>query len=471
MGKSDSKKPGSKKNDADKADKFERKRQRLAAKVANIREKLIKAEAKIADHLGLTADDKPGQSPFAQPFPDLPAVKGVRVAAAEAGVRYEGRKDVMLAEIAEGSAIAGVFTKSATRSAPVDWCREQLAGLRKAMPKGPMAIVVNSGNANAFTGKGGMVGVERTAAAAAKAVGGEPSGVFIASTGVIGEALPAAKITGKLKSIAKTLDDGTMRDGAEAIMTTDTFPKGAGRTITLDGIDYAIAGFAKGSGMIAPDMATMLGFIFTDAPVSRAYLQSVLSRATKISFNAATVDGDTSTSDTVIVAATGAAGGKRLSSRKDPRADAFEAALTEVLQDLAQQIVKDGEGASKFVTIRVTGAKSDTSAAIIARAIANSPLVKTAIAGEDPNWGRVVMAVGKSGQPANRDTLSIRFGDILVADKGWVAKSYAEEAGADYMKNAEIEITTDLGVGEGSAEVWTCDLSHQYIAINADYRS
>jgi glutamate N-acetyltransferase/amino-acid N-acetyltransferase len=223
--------------------------------------------------------------------------------------------------------------------------------------------------------------------------------------------------------------------------------------------------------MIAPDMATMLGFVFTDAPISRAFLQTMLSRATKISFNAATVDSDTSTSDTVLVAATGAAGGKRISSGRDPRAKAFEAALTEVLQDLAQQIVKDGEGASKFVTIRVTGAKSDASAGIIARSIANSPLVKTAIAGEDPNWGRVVMAVGKSGQPANRDTLSIHFGDILIADKGWVAISYTEDAGAEYMKNSEIEITADLGVGTGAAEVWTCDLTHQYITINADYRS
>ena len=468
MAKDKSKTDDGKKN---KADKFERKRQRLAAKVANIREKLIKAEGKIAEHLGLIPDEKGGQSPFAQPFPDLPTVKGVRIAAAEAGVKYEGRKDVMLAEIAEGSTIAGVFTKSATRSAPVDWCKERLAALPKATPKGPIAIVVNSGNSNAFTGKGGMLGVERTAAAAAKAVGGETSGVFIASTGVIGEALPAAKITSKLKSMAKALDDGTMRDGAEAIMTTDTFPKGSGRVITLDGIEYAIAGFAKGSGMIAPDMATMLGFVFTDAPVSRAFLQAILSRATKISFNAATVDSDTSTSDTVLVAATGAAGGKKISSRRDPRAEAFETALTEVLQDLAQQIVKDGEGASKFVTIRVTGAKSHVSAGIIARAIANSPLVKTAIAGEDPNWGRVVMAVGKSGQPADRDKLSIRFGDILVASKGWVSSSYKEELGSEYMKNAEIEITADLGIGAGEAEVWTCDLTHQYITINADYRS
>ncbi|MEM7270309.1 MAG: bifunctional glutamate N-acetyltransferase/amino-acid acetyltransferase ArgJ [Pseudomonadota bacterium] len=413
----------------------------------------------------------PGVSPLAQKFPKLPEVAGVRFAAAEAGVKYAKRLDVMLAEVAEGSSIAGVFTKSATRSAPVDWCREKLAGLRKAMPKGPMAIVVNAGNANAFTGDGGMKAVEATAKAAAKAVGGAPEGVFISSTGVIGEALPAKKVTAKLKEMAAWLTPDAIPFAAEAIMTTDTFPKGAGKSLKLDGVKVNIAGFAKGSGMIAPDMATMLGYVFTDAPVSRALLQSMLSRATKISFNAATVDSDTSTSDTVLVAATGKAGGKKITSRNDPRAAVFEAALTEVLQDLARQIVRDGEGASKFVTIRVTGAKTDRSAGIIARAIANSPLVKTAIAGEDPNWGRVVMAVGKSGQPADRDKLSIRFGDVLVAEKGWVAKSYTEKAGADYMQREEIVITADLAIGDGAAEVWTCDLTHQYITINADYRS
>jgi glutamate N-acetyltransferase/amino-acid N-acetyltransferase len=267
------------------------------------------------------------------------------------------------------------------------------------------------------------------------------------------------------------LAPGDLPLAAEAIMTTDTFPKGAGKTVDLDGVTVNIAGIAKGSGMIAPDMATMLGYVFTDAPVSRALLQSMLSEGTKTSFNAATVDSDTSTSDTVLVAATGKAGGKNISSRRDPRAEVFEAALNEVLQDLAKQIVRDGEGATKFVTVKVTGAKTDNSAAIIARAIANSPLVKTAIAGEDPNWGRVVMAVGKSGQPANRDKLSIHFGDILVADKGWVADSYTEEAGAEYMQGEEIEIIADLGIAHGASEVWTCDLTHGYITINADYRS
>lgn len=450
-----------------KASKIAAKIERLSQKAANQRAKASATADKIAVLKGQT----PGVSPFAQPFPQLPEIDGVRIAAVEAGVRYENRKDVMLAEIAEGSVIAGVFTKSSTCSAPVDWCREKLAGLRKGPLKGPLAIVVNSGNANAFTGKGGMMGVEATAAAAARAVGGSPDGVFIASTGVIGEALPAKKITGKMKELVKYLTPDAMQDGAEAIMTTDTFPKGAARTIHVDGAVMNIAGFAKGSGMIAPDMATMLGFVFTDAPVSRALLQSMLGRATKVSFNAATVDSDTSTSDTVLVVATGKAGGKRITSRNDPRAAAFETALTEVLADLARQIVKDGEGASKFVTINVTGAKTERSAGVIARAIANSPLVKTAFAGEDPNWGRIVAAVGKSGQPANRDKMKISFGDILVADKGWVSKSYKEDDGAAYMKNAELTVSVDVGVGNGAAQVWTCDLTHQYITINADYRS
>ncbi len=439
----------------------------LKERAEQLRARLARTEAKIAVSKGLV----PGQSPLATKFPALPEIAGVRFASAAAGVKYKGRLDVMLAEIAEGSAIAGVFTKSATRSAPVDWCKTKLAELKKGTPKGPMAIVVNSGNANAFTGDNGMKGVSATAKAAAAAVGGAQRGVFISSTGVIGEALPADRITEKLAEMAEWLTPGDLPLAAEAIMTTDTFPKGAGKIINLDGVTINIAGIAKGSGMIAPDMATMLGYVFTDAPVSRALLQSMLSRGAKTSFNAATVDSDTSTSDTVLVAATGKAGGKRISSRRDPRAEVFEAALNEILQDLAKQIVRDGEGATKFVTVKVTGAKTDRSAAIIARAIANSPLVKTAIAGEDPNWGRVVMAVGKSGQPANRDKLSIHFGDILVADKGWVAESYTEEAGAAYMQGDEIEIIADLGIAEGGAEVWTCDLTHGYITINADYRS
>lgn len=377
----------------------------------------------------------------------------------------------MLAELAPGTAIAGVLTRSATRSAPVDWCRARLAALSKRSMKGPLAIVVNSGNANAFTGDNGMAGVSAVAGAAAKAVRGAKGGVFVASTGVIGEALPAERITARLKDMAARLDAGAIRDAADAIMTTDTFAKGAGRELTLGGEPVAIAGIAKGSGMIAPDMATMLAFVFTDAPIAQPLLQSMVSAATVVSFNAATVDSDTSTSDTLIVAATGKAGGKPIRNRRDPRAAPFEAALREVLVDLAQQIVRDGEGISKYVAVKVTGAKTDASAAVIARAIANSPLVKTAIAGADPNWGRIVMAVGKSGEPANRDRLSIRLGDILVAEKGWVAPGYREEDGAAYMKRDEIEISVDLGLRRGAAEVWTCDLTHRYIEINADYRS
>ncbi|MEO0361744.1 MAG: bifunctional glutamate N-acetyltransferase/amino-acid acetyltransferase ArgJ, partial [Pseudomonadota bacterium] len=296
-------------------------------------------------------------------------------------------------------------------------------------------------------------------------------GVYVASTGVIGEKLPADKVAAALDGLAAALDPGAAREAAEAIMTTDTFPKGAGRTLELDGVPVAVAGFAKGSGMIAPDMATMLAFVFTDAPVSPRLLQSMLSEGTKTSFNAATVDGDTSTSDTLLLAATGKAGGAPIASRRDQRAAPLEAALNEVLRDLARQVVMDGEGASKFVTIKVTGAKSDASAAVVARAVANSPLVKTALAGEDPNWGRIVMAVGKAGEPAERDRLSIRFGDVLVADKGWAAESYREEDGAAYMKRSEIEIAVDLAIGNGAAEVWTCDLTHGYVSINADYRS
>ncbi|MEX2520201.1 MAG: bifunctional glutamate N-acetyltransferase/amino-acid acetyltransferase ArgJ [Paracoccaceae bacterium] len=451
----------------------EKKIARLKDRAAALRDKLAGVEAKLVD-LGAGAvkpEAKGSVSPFARPFPDLPEVRGVRFAAAEAGVRYKGRKDVMLAEIAAGSTVAGVFTRSATRSAPVDWCRARLAGLAAAALSGPLGIVVNSGNANAFTGDNGMRGVEAVAEAAAAAIGGDKNGVFVASTGVIGEPLPAEKITAHLADMAARLSGASIRDAADAIMTTDTFAKGAGRVIEIDGVSAAISGFAKGSGMIAPDMATMLAFVFTDAPVGPKLLQSMVSEATKISFNAATVDSDTSTSDTLIVAATGQAGGAPILSRRDPRAAVLEAALREVLIDLAQAVVRDGEGITKYVAVKVTGAASENSAAIIARSIANSPLVKTAIAGEDPNWGRIVMAVGKSGQPAERDRLAIWLGDILVAEKGWVAESYSEAAGAAYMKRSEIEITADIGVGNAEAVVWTCDLTHRYIEINADYRS
>ncbi len=416
----------------------------------------------------------PKVSPLAPPqgFPDLPVIEGVRFAAVEAGVRYKGRLDVMLAEIAPGSAMAGVFTRSSTRSAPVLWCQEKLAEIHAGgSGEGGFAILVNSGNANAFSGGAGRAAVTATVAATAAALGAPEGHVFVASTGVIGEPLPAERVTAKLAEAAAALDAGGAARAARAIMTTDTFPKGAAATVVLDGAEVRIAGFAKGSGMIAPDMATMLAFVFTDAAIDPRLLQAMLARGNDVTFNCATVDGDTSTSDSLIVAATGRAAMAPITDAGDPRAAAFEAALTGVLRDLALQVVRDGEGATKFVEIRVTGAADAGDARKVALSIANSPLVKTAIAGEDPNWGRVVMAVGKSGAAADRDLLSIRFGDILVADRGWVSPGYAEAEGAAYMKRAELVIGVDLGIGAGEAVVWTCDLTHRYIEINADYRS
>ena len=405
-------------------------------------------------------------------FPELPAIDGVRFAAAEAGVRYPGRLDVMLAEIAAGSAIAGVFTRSSTRSMPVLWCQEVLAGLRAA-PAGDsgFAFLVNSGNSNAFTGGAGREAVAATVAATADTLGIAQDHVFVASTGVIGERLPYDRIVAKLSELRRDLDPGGAARAARAIMTTDTYAKGAAARVHLGGVPVSIAGFAKGSGMIAPDMATMLVFLFTDAAVAPDLLQDMVSRIGARTFNCITVDGDTSTSDTLLMAATGRAAMPPLRNDDDPRAAAFETALEGVMLDLAQQVVRDGEGASKFVEIRVEGALTDGDARKVALSIANSPLVKTAIAGEDPNWGRIVMAVGKSGASADRDRLSIRFGDILVAENGWVSPGYSEAAGAAYMKRSELVLGVDLGLGAGRAVVWTCDLTHGYIAINADYRS
>jgi glutamate N-acetyltransferase/amino-acid N-acetyltransferase len=405
-------------------------------------------------------------------FPALPPVAGVRFAAAEAGVRYKGRLDVMLAEIAPGASIAGVFTKSATRSGPVLACEEKLAALhRDGQGDGGFAILVNSGNANAFTGNAGRVAVDATVAAVAGALGVPEGHVFTASTGVIGEPLPADRIVAAIGGLRDTLSVDAAERAARAIMTTDTFPKGAVVRVDLGGVPATIMGFAKGSGMIAPDMATMLVYLFSDAAIAPGLLQAIVSRQSDRSFNAITVDGDTSTSDTLVMAATGQAAMPRIEAPDDPRAAAFEAALGDVMLDLAHQVVKDGEGATKFVEVRVTGAVSDADARKVGFAIANSPLVKTAFAGEDPNWGRIVMAVGKSGAEADRDRLSIRFGDILVAEKGWVAPSYREADGAAYMKQADLVVGVDLGIGDGEATVWTCDLTHRYIEINADYRS
>lgn len=422
--------------------------------------------------LGKTAAKAaPKVSPLAPAaFPDLPVIAGVRFAAGEAGVRYANRTDVMLAHIAPGAVMAGVFTRSATRSAAVLDCQAKLAALDPAPKKG-FGIVVNSGNANTFTGQRGASDVALISEAAAKALKIPAGHVFTCSTGVIGEPLPAEKITDILPVLADGLDAVKSAIAARAIMTTDTFPKGAMAEIVLGGKAVKIAGFAKGSGMIAPDMATMLGYVFTDAAVAQDTLQAMLSSATKRSFNAVTVDSDTSTSDAVLVAATGKAGNAPITSARGAAARAFAAAFEAVLKDLALQIVRDGEGATKLVEVRVTGAKSARDADRVARSIANSPLVKTAIAGQDPNWGRIVMAVGKSGAAADRDLLTIHFGEHLVAEKGWRSESYVEETVAAYMTGQELLIAVDLGLGRGKATVWTCDLTHAYIDINADYRS
>ncbi|MFT3972679.1 MAG: bifunctional glutamate N-acetyltransferase/amino-acid acetyltransferase ArgJ [Amaricoccus sp.] len=407
-------------------------------------------------------------------FPALPPVAGVRFAAAEAGVRYKGRLDVMLAEIAPRASIAGVFTRSATRSGPVLACEEKLAALHgggAGASDGGFAILVNSGNANAFTGNAGRAAVDATVKAVSGALGIPEGHVFTASTGVIGEPLPAERIVAAVTGLRDALSADAAERAARAIMTTDTFPKGAVETLDLGGVPVTIMGFAKGSGMIAPDMATMLVYLFSDAAIEPGLLQAMVSRQADRTFNAITVDGDTSTSDTLVMAATGKAAMPRIAAADDARAAAFEAALGRVMLDLAHQVVKDGEGATKFVEVRVTGAATEQDARKVGFAIANSPLVKTAFAGEDPNWGRIVMAVGKSGAAADRDRLSIRFGDILVAEKGWVAPSYREADGAAYMKRADLVVGVDLGIGSGAATVWTCDLTHRYIEINADYRS
>ena len=403
-------------------------------------------------------------SPLApERFPDLPEIGGVRVATVEAGIRYKGRDDLLLVELAPGTAIAGSLTRSLTASAPVDWCREALPGGRAR------AIVVNSGNANAFTGRVGKTAVEHTVAAAAAALGCAEREVFVSSTGVIGEPLPAeSTIVQKLPGLAQALASGNWDRAAGAIMTTDTFPKGASATAKIGGRTVRIAGIAKGSGMIAPDMATMLAYVFTDAAVPPDLLQRLTSRAVERSFNAITVDSDTSTSDTVLVAATGAAG--------NPEPDAamlrgFARALEAVCRDLAHQIVRDGEGASKFVEIAVTGAASARAAKRIGLAIANSPLVKTAIAGEDANWGRIVMAVGKAGEKADRDALRIGIGGVEITRGGQVVPDYDETPVARHMQGQDIRIAVDIGVGRGRATVWTCDLTHGYIDINGSYRS
>ncbi len=402
-------------------------------------------------------------------FPDLPVIDGVEFSSAAAGVKYQGRTDVTLIRIAAGSAVAGAFTRSSTRAACVLDNQAKLATGGTA-PEGA-AIIVNSGNANAFTGARGQESVDAVTQAVAQALGIDANRVFSSSTGVIGEPLPHERIVAAVDGLARDLRKDGAADAARAIMTTDTFPKGASASLSVSGGEIHIAGIAKGSGMIAPDMATMLVYIFTDARIEAGLLQQALSGGLDSSFNAITVDSDTSTSDALILAATGRSAAPEITDLDSPAGQAFVEALHGVMRELAHLVVRDGEGATKFVEVQVTGADSTEDARKVAFAIANSPLVKTAIAGEDANWGRIVMAVGKSGARADRDLLTIRFGDMVLAEKGWRSPDYDEEAASTYMKQQELLIAVDLGLGQGAQTVWTCDLTHGYVDINADYRS
>ncbi|MCO5064855.1 MAG: bifunctional glutamate N-acetyltransferase/amino-acid acetyltransferase ArgJ [Rhizobiaceae bacterium] len=408
-------------------------------------------------------------SPLApKKYAKMPSVAGVRIATAEAGIKYRNRTDLLAMVFAPGTEIAGVFTRSRCPSAPVDFCRENLGGGKARI------LVVNSGNANAFTGRKGRESTSATGKAAAAAAACDISEVFLASTGVIGEPLDPGKFTHLLADLARQASEDRWLDAARAIMTTDTYPKVATVTVKLGETDVVINGIAKGAGMIAPDMATMLSFVATDAPIAAPVLQQLLSKGVSGTFNAVTVDSDTSTSDTLLLFATGAAadrGAPRISDIRDPLLMLFKRGLNKILKNLALQVVRDGEGARKQVEVTVTGARSARSAKRIALSIANSPLVKTAIAGEDANWGRVVMAVGKSGEPADRDLLSIWFGDNRLAFEGERDPSYSEQATSAYMKRDEIRIRADIGLGRGKATVWTCDLTKEYVAINGDYRS
>lgn len=404
-------------------------------------------------------------SPLApEQFAELNPVAGVDLFTAPIGNGYKGRNNLLLAKLCEGTQVAGVFTTSKCASAPIDWCK---AHIGSGAARG---LLVNAGNANAFVGKVGAETVEKTAQAAAAFIGCTPQEIFISSTGVIGEPLDPAPM---MDTIGQLNEDrlGDYEAAANAIRTTDTYAKGGGAVLDVDGVEINISGIAKGSGMIAPNMATMLAYVFTDAPISAEVLNALLKPANEASFNAITVDSDTSTSDCCLLFATGQADIKPIDDIDDPRCALFANALNAVLHDLALQIVCDGEGAQKLITVKVEGAVSDASADVIARSIANSPLVKTAVAGEDANWGRVVMAVGKAGEPADRDKLQIRFGDLLLTDQGQRSPYYREEDAAAYMKNDQIEIGIDLGLGVGAATIYTCDLTHGYITINGDYRS
>ncbi|MUZ72687.1 bifunctional glutamate N-acetyltransferase/amino-acid acetyltransferase ArgJ [Agrobacterium vitis] len=408
-------------------------------------------------------------SPLApKSFADMPAIRGVSMATAAAGIKYKNRTDVLLMVFDQPASVAGVFTRSKCPSAPVDFCRKNLA---HGVARG---VVVNSGNANAFTGTKGRAATELTAKSAASALNCKEHEIYLASTGVIGEPLDATKFAGVLDDMARDAKGDFWLEAAKAIMTTDTYPKVANRSAEIGGVTVTINGIAKGAGMIAPDMATMLSFVVTDADIAPAALQALLSAGVGPSFNSVTVDSDTSTSDTLMLFATGAAasdGQSRVETADDTRLDGFRAALNDLLKDLALQVVRDGEGARKMVEVTVKGAESDAAAKVIALSIANSPLVKTAVAGEDANWGRVVMAVGKAGELADRDRLAIWFGDVRVAVNGERDPDYSEAAATAVMQGQDIPVTVELGLGTGTATVWTCDLTKEYVAINGDYRS
>jgi len=403
--------------------------------------------------------------------PNLPALAGVRLAAAATGLKKQDQLDLLLVELAPGSTVAGVLTRSRTCSAPVLWCRDALAAGGRGR-----AFVVNAGNANAFTGQSGLDVVSTTVDRAARLLGCDRKEVYVASTGVIGRPVALGHIPGALAGLQDRLSDEAWTDAARAIMTTDTFPKEATRIAMIGDTLVTLNGIAKGSGMIAPDMATMLSFVFTDAAIPAPILQTLLKRGVDRSFNCITVDGDTSTSDTLLLAATGQAGGQpAVSGPNDPLLRGFRKALDELLIDLAQLVARDGEGAQKFISITVTGATSAAAARRIGLSIANSPLVKTAIAGEDANWGRIVMAVGKSGEEADRDRLVVSMGGVPITEGGSVRRDYDEGPVAAHLRGREIDIAVDVGArggkGRGRATVWTCDLTHGYISINADYRS
>ncbi len=405
-------------------------------------------------------------SPFApDTYPTLPPLAGVTLATCNAGIRYQGREDALLMRFAEGAQVAGVYTRSLTAAAPVQWCRA-------ACDDGGIdALFVNSGNANAFTGAQGMQDVHIITQAVGALYGGEATNVMMSSTGVIGEFLPVSSITNALSGLHEQLSENTWEAAASAIMTTDTFPKMATRTAVIDGVEVTLNGIAKGSGMIAPDMATMLGYIVTDASLPASILQILLGRHNQKTFNCITVDGDTSTNDTVLLIATNATTHTAPDDAGDPLLDDFKRALRDIMQELATLIIKDGEGTSKFVTINVTGAEDDEAARLIGLSIGNSPLVKTALAAQDPNWGRIVMAVGNSGCWIDQDKLRISIGDVAITDGGAVRTDYVEADAAKIMQQPYVTITVDVGVGEGRATIWTSDLTEGYIRINADYRS